>query len=303
MMRCSTVDICVCTFRRPHLRNTLLSIAALDAEGIVARVIVADNDHTPSAQAIVEAAAAELPFGVKYLHSPASNISIARNACLEAVDAEYVAFIDDDELSSPRWLRELLTVAQATAADAVLGPVAAVYNAASPRWLIRGDFHSTVPVFVNGSIHTGYTCNVLIRWRPPIAALRFDTALGRSGGEDTDFFYRLHDLGGTIVHAPLALVFEPVPPEREKMSWLLRRRLRSGQTHGARLARPGVIGRTIVALPSAAKVCFCLYMALATALSPVAWRRNLLRATLHVGVLAGIMGARQAVHYGRGDNP
>jgi hypothetical protein len=75
--------------------------------------------------------------------------------------------------------------------------------------------HATRPVFVRGEIRTGYTCNVLIdRHRPEIRALRFEPGLGRSGGEDSDYFARVVLMGGRIDYAPEARVTEPVALDR-----------------------------------------------------------------------------------------
>ena len=294
-----SVDICICTFRRPFLAETLRSVAALAVEDVALRIIIADNDTTPSARGLVAKAQQGLAWPITYLHAPAANICIARNACLEAADADFVAFIDDDETVSPQWLSQLLAVARASGADAVLGPVRAVYDLATPGWMVRGDFHSTAPVVSNGVIRTGYTCNVLIRRTGPSAELRFNLALGKSGGEDTDYFHRLTALGGTIVQAPEAVVYEPVPPDRADMSWLIRRRLRMGQTHGMLLggARPKAIAIAM------AKAVSCMAMAGLTAFSPIKRRKNLLRAVLHMGVVGGIVGVRQAAHYGEAATP
>ena len=126
------------------------------------------RSRAPSA--LVDALRAELPFDIVYVHCPAANISIARNACLDNCSGDFLAFIDDDETASPEWLVELLAVAAATGADAVLGPVSAVYDDAAPGWMQRGDFHSTQPVWVGGEIRTGYTCNVLLRRASPSIA-------------------------------------------------------------------------------------------------------------------------------------
>jgi len=293
-----SVDICICTFRRPFLAETLASIAAIDADDIAVRVVISDNDHAPSARPLVDGIAPTFPFPITYLHSPAANISIARNACLDAARAEFVAFVDDDEVVSPQWLRRLLDKADESGAGVVLGPVRAVYPPSAPRWLVEGDFHSTLPVHVGGTIRTGYTCNVLMRWQGPLSAHRFDLALGKSGGEDTDFFYRYSDEGGTIAFAPEALIEEPVPANRAEMGWLVTRRLRSGQTHGARLR-----ARTRFAIPAAvlaaSKAAACLGMALVSAPSPAGWRRNLLRGALHLGVIGGLYGAAQPSLYGQ----
>src|SRR3954471_8661560 len=106
-----SVDICICTFRRPFLAETLRSLAALEREGTDVRLIIADNDKVPSAKSLVDQAREGFPFPVTYLHAPSSNICIARNACLDAALADYVAFIDDDETVSPQWLSCLLAAA------------------------------------------------------------------------------------------------------------------------------------------------------------------------------------------------
>jgi succinoglycan biosynthesis protein ExoM len=289
-----SVDICICTFRRPFLEQTLRSLGKLDIGPVDLRIIIADNDVSPSAQERVRAAQGDLPWPIHYVHAPASNISIARNACLEAARADFVAFIDDDETVSPEWLTALLDTAGQTGADAVLGPVKAIYDLEAPQWMARGDFHSTRPVHVDGAIRTGYTCNVLLRWSGPFSSLRFDLALGQSGGEDSDFFYRLTELGGRIVEAPDALVFEPVPRDRAAMKWLVRRKVRMGQTHGM-LIRGARLPAMALAMSKAG---FCLGMAGLTALSPIKRRQNLLRAMLHIGVVGGLAGVRQAIHYG-----
>jgi succinoglycan biosynthesis protein ExoM len=288
------IDICICTFRRSFLRETLASITRLDTGEHAIRVVVADNDHEPSAQALVDEMRAEVPFPIHYVHAPAANICVARNACLDHAEGEFVAFVDDDELVTRGWLTALVDKAEASGSAAVLGPVRAIYGPEAPRWLSHGDFHSTMPVFVGGAICTGYTCNVLIRWSPPFQTLRFDLALGRSGGEDTAFFYQLTSLGGCIDFAPEALVKEPVPAERASMDWLVRRRLRFGQTHGMLLAGSRAKALALVG----AKIGFCGAMAALTVLSPIKRRRNWLRAVLHFGVAGGILGVRQAAHYG-----
>lgn len=161
------IDIGICTFRRPELAATLRSLAAVAVPpSATLRVIVADNDTTSSAKALVESLRPDLPFEITYVHCPASNISIARNACLDNATGEFLAFIDDDETASSGWLVRLLEEAQATGADAVLGPVRAHYAPSAPAWMRHGDFHSTFPVWVKSEIRTGYTCNALLRLRP-----------------------------------------------------------------------------------------------------------------------------------------
>ena len=102
------IDIGICTFRRPQLEQTLRSLAGLHVPaGVALRIVVADNDSTQSARATVQALAAHLPFEIRYVHCPASNISLARNACLEAASGDFLIYMDDDqEVASSDWLTE-----------------------------------------------------------------------------------------------------------------------------------------------------------------------------------------------------
>ncbi|WP_409457212.1 MULTISPECIES: glycosyltransferase [unclassified Rhizobium] len=296
------IDIGICTYRRASLDEALLSLAVLEVPpGSRLRIIVADNDKTPSARERVEALRPRIAHEIAYVHCPASNISIARNACLDNATGDFLAFIDDDEDASEDWLVELLSTARSTKADAVLGPVRSVYADTAPRWMRVGDFHSTLPVWVNGEIRTGYTCNVLLRLSSQsLAGRRFNLALGHTGGEDTEFFSHMHDAGGKIAFAEKAYVYEPVTENRADLSWLAKRRFRFGQTHGRLLQETGCGGlnRTKQIVLAAAKAGFCYAAALACVFSAVPRYRYALRGVMHSGVVSGLLGVREIRQYG-----
>lgn len=300
MPELTRVDVGVCTFRRPQVVETLASLSrqALPAD-VRLRVIVADNEAEPAAEARVRQAASELGLDLTYVHAPKQNISIARNALLDAAQGDYLAFIDDDQIAAPDWIAALLTEARQGDWDAVLGPVTAVYGPDAPEWLRSGDFHSFRPVESGGRILKGYSCNVVVRRQAIIDhQLRFDLSVGRMGGEDDAFFYGLTDAGGRIGFAPDAHVFEPVPQSRASLKWLLTRSFRSGQSHGSRLARrhrpPARVPQMGIA---AVKGGACLAGAVASALSPVQRRRWLVRGALHAGVVARLAGVRELQLY------
>ena len=295
------IDIGVCTYRRAELEQTLRSLAAIAVpEGAEIRIIVADNDDVPSAQGRVNALRAVVPHEIVYVHCPSSNISIARNACLDNAAGDFLAFIDDDETASEDWIIRLMETAEATEADVVLGPVQAIYGEDAPRWMRRGDFHSTFPVWVGDRIVTGYTCNALLRLAAPsLAGRRFSLALGRSGGEDTEFFTQMHRMGGKIAYAPAAWVQEPVPAKRAAFSWLAKRKFRFGQTHGHLIeAGSGLAGKLRQLALAAAKSGYCALTGAIFLFSPVRRNQYILRASLHAGVVTGLLGVREIQQYG-----
>ncbi|MEM8751484.1 MAG: glycosyltransferase family 2 protein [Pseudomonadota bacterium] len=294
-----SVDVCVCTYRRPHLEQTLRSLAAQNAPGIAIRMLVADNDEAPTAKPLVEGVAAEVGTPILYLHAPSRNISLARNACLEAAGADWVAFIDDDEVAPPDWLARLRTAAEAEGADVVFGPALAVYPDDAPDWIKAGDYHTNRAPAHDGEVRTGHTCNALMRWRGAAwRDQRFLLEKGRTGGEDVEFFFRLSRGGARLAEAADAPVYEPAAPERLTYDWIKRRRFLAGQFHGAHSEGPGAfLGRVRLIASAGAKILYCLARAGLAAPRLAERRRWFVRAIFHAGVCAGAMGLRQREQY------
>lgn len=284
------IDLCICTFRRDSVTEALASAEAqVLPQGVSLRIIVADNDDHPSAQERVYSACAT--GAVVYLHAPARNISVARNACLDAAQGEFVAFMDDDETAPPDWIATLWACLHDTGADAVFGPARALYPADAPDWITANDFLSNHPQHRGGNVETGHTCNVLMR-KP---ALRFRTDLGQSGGEDTDFFFRLGRAGFRFAICTDAVVHEVVDPRRLRLRWLAERRFAEGRHYGATAgrARPGLCAS------SSAKAAYCGLRALPHLSNPTGLAFWGLRAVFHAGVCCGALaGASGRKAYG-----
>lgn len=293
----------LCTFRRPEVAATLASLARLEDCGLPVAVAVADNDDTPSARALVQRIAADHPLPITYLHAPAANISIARNALLDharATGARLLASMDDDEVAEPEWLAALVMEWHETGCGAILGPVRADYLPGAPAWMDAARAHDTLPVIRGNEIATGYTCNVLLDLADPAAqGLRFDPARGRTGGEDSAFFTAFTAAGGRIGFAPEALLRETVPAARARLGWLLKRRYRMGHTHASLLARGrSRRGRLTAAGIAAAKAAVCGGLAVAGALQPARRNHQIMRAALHLGAVAHLGGASSVELYG-----
>ncbi|MBV8602566.1 MAG: glycosyl transferase family 2, partial [Candidatus Eremiobacteraeota bacterium] len=160
-------------------------------------------------------------------------IAVVRNRALEFALAgfDFLAFLDDDELASERWLAELARVQAATDADAVIGPVTPEYPPHAPAWIAGGGFFE-LPTFEDGAaVEMGWTGNCLIRMATVRRlGLRFNLSFGLTGGCDSLFFAELLRAGGSVRYAAHADVREPVPSKRLTARYVLFRRVRIGNT-------------------------------------------------------------------------
>lgn len=302
----NAVVIGICTFQRPSLALTVASLADLWRPANPVSIIIADNDEMPTAQSLVASLSAAHPMPVRYIHAPARNISVARNAVLHAsrdAGARYLAFLDDDEMAAPSWLAKLLERQDETGAEAVVGPVRALYGRDAPQWMQAGAVHDMwQDPGPDGFLRQGHTSNVLLDLTATaLQGLRFDPARGRTGGEDTAFFREMLAAGGHIAWAPDAVVEETVPDDRATLRWLLRRRYRMGQTH-ASLIDEGMNtpARAAAIALAAAKVAACLWLAAVRSFNELGRNQALMRGALHIGAVAELVGLDRVELYGDG---
>lgn len=283
----TVVTVCICTFRRASLMSTLHSVASQCLPNdLKCQIIVVDNDATRTAEPVVANFRTITPkTDVEYVHAPGQNISIARNAGLKACRTRWLAFIDDDETAALDWIERLM--AGRDGAAATLGRCEAIYGDGTPEWIRIGDYHSNEPQSRRGVVDTGYTSNVLIDMDVVQAnRLQFDEALGRTGAEDTDFFYAMHTRGGRLAYAPDAIVYEEVSGTRATLQWIIKRRYRVGQTFAKLQQRYYARDYKWIPLLSPIKIGFCVGIAVMLAFRPNRAMWWLMRSVFHWGMLS-----------------
>jgi succinoglycan biosynthesis protein ExoM len=232
MNETATVDVLLATFRRPDLLcEALKSLARLELGDLAIRVVVVDNDKDQTARTTVQAFRDSVSFEVVYDVEPEQGVVRARNRALNQVRADYFAFFDDDETVPADWLSVLFATLQRYQADAVQGPLLGVLPPDAPAWAKDQPSFRRCRLATGTRLEFCATNNVLVRTSAlGFPAQRFDLKYNLSGGEDADFFYRLHRAGKLLVWCDEALVTEHVPKERVNLPWLRRRGFRSGQS-------------------------------------------------------------------------
>jgi glycosyltransferase involved in cell wall biosynthesis len=242
-----TVFICLCTCRRPQsLDRSLMALRRADlggkAPGETALVVV-DNAPDGEAAAICDRHRAELPVPLVFVEEPQRGISFARNrAVAEALQrgADFIAFLDDDDVPDPAWLQHLMRAQQRTGAELVFGFWRQAADPAEPSPLAGIKFFQ--PPKITGENIFGLpqwagTFNVLIA-RAAIERVASDGAVFRpqvalTGGGDMDFFIRATRAGAPYATATESKVVRDWEPARLTRRGIIARAFRLGGTQVA----------------------------------------------------------------------
>ena len=225
------ITVCICTYKRPELLRRLLDgLSGQNTNGCFTfSIVVVDNDHAKSATRAVEEFMATSPIRVTYCVEPRQNIALARNKAVENAKGDFVAFIDDDEFPTDRWLLTLFKACGEYNVDGVLGPVKPHFDQEPPRWVVKGKFYEreTYPTGFVIDWRKGRTGNVLLR-KQIFAGCEQPFRPEFRAGEDQDFFHRVIEKGHVFIWCDEAVAYEVVPPIRWKRMFMLRRALLRG---------------------------------------------------------------------------
>jgi succinoglycan biosynthesis protein ExoM len=292
------LTVCICTFRRPSVLYAIDSVAKQsELPNVSVRILIIDNDSEATALNAVTEFRSRTNIHVDYKHVPSQNISMARNAGLDATSTPWLVFVDDDEYASTNWLAEL--VASRSGANAVFGACEAIYDDRTPDWIKQGDYHSN-RIAESSPITTGYTSNVLIDMVfVRRHGLRFEPELGRTGGEDIVFFHAMYRKGGVLKYAPNAIVYERVVPSRANVRWVVRRRYRTGQLRALVSHKFDRVDYRRLSWTAPLKVVACAIMAAVTLANRPRAMWWLMRGIFHCGTISYAIGAGVHEEYGK----
>src|SRR4051812_11131860 len=101
------VSVVVPTYNRARrVAGLLAALRQQESAGIALEILIVDNGSTDWTPSVVRSATAIDPR-VRYIPEPRQGASHARNTGIAAATGAIVAFLDDDVVPAPDWVRQL----------------------------------------------------------------------------------------------------------------------------------------------------------------------------------------------------
>lgn len=251
------VTVVVPTYRRPA--GLLRALASLQEQTLAEfSILVVDNAADPAVERAVAEFNREVRVPARYLAEPVPGLHSARNrSLLEAPDG-IMAFTDDDATFDPRWLEMILARFEEVPQAAVVGgPVRVRWDVQPPEWLVRQvEGRESMPILSlmepppdcgPGPDVPIYGVNMVLRREAALAVGGFNPdsfgAIWLGDGE-SGFLRKLAEAGHVLAHAPDAVVYHHIPPERMTPAYFRRRMANQGAADAYRdfhRAMPGAL--------------------------------------------------------------
>ncbi len=232
--------------RWAHTRSAIRSVQSQTRRPDELVLVIDHNDD------LLRLARAELPGVAVMANSRSRGASGSRNTGAAACNSDVLAFLDDDAVADPDWLRKLLEALAEPGVAGVGGRLVPLWPGEAPRWFPPEFF------WVVGGSYTGLpTAKSPVRnvWSGSMALRRSDFhgvggfregfgKLGRRNRpEDTDLCIRVSARcpSKTWLFVPEAVAGHRVPPARTSRRFYLERCWHEGRGKGELLRADGSI--------------------------------------------------------------
>jgi len=231
----SLISAIICT----HNREQYLGLAIdslLQQDFTDFEIIVVDNASTDGTRQVVEA---RLPHPkLQYIYEPVTGLSVARNTGAKISQSPIIAYLDDDAIATPQWLRVLYSAYENHPQLAIAGgKVTLIWPEGStpPPWLsdnLAGNLGAYnlgdqwVEIKNPGLTPRGLNYSIRRSFLEKIGG--FDVNLGRVGkrllsNEELQMTELALKQGWQVAYIPEALVAHHVAPERINRAWFMER--------------------------------------------------------------------------------
>jgi glycosyltransferase involved in cell wall biosynthesis len=229
------IAVIICTHNRAQYLGTAID-SLLQQDFSDFEVVVVDNGSSDRTREVVEE---KLPNPrLRYVYEPVLGLNVARNRGVQETQSPIIAYLDDDAIATPQWLRVIdAAYQQNERLGAAGGKINLLWppGVSPPAWLSAGMAENLGAYDLGDRLiyidHPGLTprgLNYSIRREVYEQVGGFDVKLDRSGKNllsngDLYMTELVLQKGWQVAYLPEAIVSHQVFPERVKLGWFFSR--------------------------------------------------------------------------------
>jgi glycosyltransferase involved in cell wall biosynthesis len=228
----SLLTIAVCSYNRANRLPSLIDALRSQECTVPFEIVVIDNNSSDNTQQVVKKLADSGDIPLRYVKETKQGIVHARNCALNiSRESTFLAFIDDDELPGPTWIKAAVDALDREGAECVGGEIQVRFAAnQQPVWLtdellgfLGENSFGNEPFWIVDRSTPVWSGNIAYRTSVFRNGLKFDSRYNREGesiggGEDAMMFDVLLKSGMKIRYRPDMVV------EHFVEAWKLKRR-------------------------------------------------------------------------------
>lgn len=244
-----TLSVVICAYTFDRWDDTLAAVESVQRQTTPAREVVVVVDHNPE---LLDRLRDALPDVTVVANSNKRGLSGGKDTGVSATSSDIVAFLDDDAVAHPDWLRHFRDAYTDDNVVGVGGTTLPRWETARPRWfpaefdwVLGCTFTGREP----GPVRNLLGGNASFRREVFSVAGGFPSDIGRTsaqrrplGCEETEFCIRVnqHRPDWRFVFEPQATIWHRVPAARETFSYFRSRCYAEGLSKAAVTRSVGV---------------------------------------------------------------
>jgi glycosyltransferase involved in cell wall biosynthesis len=223
-----TVSVVICAYTEQRWDDVLAAVRSVQAQSLPALEIILVVDHNPD---LLERLRAELPEVRVVANGQARGLSGGKNTGISLARGDLVAFLDDDAVAEPDWLKFMAAGYTSAEIVGVGGMTLPLWETGRPSWFPE-EFDWVVGcTYVGrepGPVRNLLGGNASFRREVFEVAGGFPTDIGRTaaisrplGGEETEFCIRAAQRipGAVFLYEPRSVIWHRAPVARERFSY------------------------------------------------------------------------------------
>lgn len=233
------ITACICTYNRYDLLPKAVdSLLNQSIDRALYKVMVIDNSPRNDEGIKLASYYETKSDNIEYRFEKTPGLSNARNVAANNCGTEFIAYMDDDAVAEPNWLKGILDAFDFYKGKAAVvgGKVDPIWASTRPHWLDHSLLGYVSVVNWGGELRQAQESewfagtNIAFNTNVLIEQGLFDTKLGRSGGgfnllsnEETELVKRIKNTSSICVYQPGAVVQHLVDERRLSQEWYRKR--------------------------------------------------------------------------------